>query len=701
MRTIRTRVLGAAALATLAACGASSKSTPAPTTEPAGEQVSTPGGPAPGAEVVQVTLADVGLEATSLDRTVNACEDFYQFACGGWLTANPIPADKARWGRFGEVDQNNEKALHEILEDARSGKSNDAAMTKLGAYYGSCMDEAAIEKAGLTGIKPLLDAAAKVKDAKSLDAAIVLFHLNAVYPVFTWAPFGDFADSKTAVLYLDTGGLGLPDRDYYVKDEFKDKVTAYREHLVRLFGLLGRTKAAATKAAADVIAVETELAKVTKTATERRDLPKLYNPTDLAGLIAQSPGFPWEAYFKQLGHPGMGKLVVTTPDHVKAFSTLRTSFKPTQWQAYLTARVVGSTANALPKKFDQEAFALAKALTGVEKQRDRWKRCVDATAQAMPELLGQPYVARKFPGESKTAATNMVQAIAAAMGEQIGTLDWMSAETKAAARGKLTRLDAMIGYPDTWKTYDFEVGPKSFAKNVLAAQTFEARRQLLKAGKPVDRKEWGMPAFIVNAYYDPTNNLTALPAGILQPPFFGAQRSVAANLGGIGMVVGHELTHGFDNIGAQFDADGNMKNWWQPADLTKFQERGTCVADQYATFEALPGKKLNGQLTLGENIADLGGVKMAFHAYRQLRSGADKTYVADGFSEDQQFFLAVAQAWCSQDRPDEAQRLLTVDEHSPPRLRVYGALRNLPAFSQAFSCAEGTPMNPANACHVW
>jgi putative endopeptidase len=701
MRTIRTRVLGAAALATLAACGASSKSTPAPTTEPAGEQVSTPGGPAPDAEVVQVTLADVGLEATSLDRSANACEDFYQFACGGWLAANPIPADKARWGRFGEVDQNNEKALREILEDARSGKSTDAAMTKLGAYYGSCMDEAAIEKAGLTGIKPLLDAAAKVKDAKSLDAAIVLFHQNAIYPVFTWAPFGDFADSKTAVLYLDTGGLGLPDRDYYVKDEFKDKVTAYREHLVRLFGLLGRNKAAAAKAADDVIAVETELAKVTKTATERRDLPKLYNPTDLAGLVAQSPGFPWEAYFKQLGHPGMGKIVVTTPDHVKAFATLRTSIKPAQWQAYLTARVVDGTANALPKKFDQEAFALVRALTGVEQQRDRWKRCVDATAQAMPELLGQPYVARKFPGESKTAATNMVKAIAKAMGEQIGTLDWMSPETKAAAKDKLSRVDAMIGYPDTWKTYDFEVAPKTFAKNVLAAQAFEARRQLLKAGKPVDRKEWLMPAFMVNAYYEPTNNLTALPAGILQPPFFGIDRSIAANLGGIGMVVGHELTHGFDDQGSQFDAEGNMKNWWQPADLTKFKDRGTCVADQYSTFEALPGKKVNGQLTLGENIADLGGVKMAFQAYRQLRSGADKTYVADGFSEDQQFFIAVAQAWCSADRPDETQRLLTVDVHSPPKLRVYGALRNLPAFSQAFSCAEGTPMNPANACHVW
>jgi putative endopeptidase len=701
MTSIRTRVLGAAAVATLAACGASSKSTPAPTADTGGGQVSTPGGPAPDAEAVQVTLADVGLEAASLDRNANACEDFYQFACGGWLAANPIPADKARWGRFSEVGENNEKALHEILEDARSGKSTDAAMTKLGAYYGSCMDEKAVEKAGLSGIKPLLDAAAKVKDAKSLDAAIVLFHRSAVYPVFNWASFGDFADSKTNALYLDTGGLGLPDRDYYVKDEFKDKVTAYREHLVRLFGLLGKNKAAATRAADDVLAVETELAKVTKTGVERRDLPKLYNPTDLAGLAAQSPGFPWQSYFTQLGHPGLPKIVVTTPDHVKAFATLRTSLKPAQWQAYLTARVVDDTANALPKKFDQEAFALAKALTGVEQQRDRWKRCVDATSLAMPELLGQPYVARKFPGASKTAATDMVKAIAKAMGEQIAVLDWMSDKTKAAAKDKLVRLEAMIGYPDTWKTYDFEVSPANFAKNVLAAQAFEAKRQLLKAGKPVDRTEWGMPAFIVNAYYDPTNNLTALPAGILQPPFFGAERSIAANLGGIGMVVGHELTHGFDDQGSQFDAVGNMKNWWQPADLTKFQERGTCVAEQYSTFEALPGKKVNGQLTLGENIADLGGVKMAFQAYRSLRNGADKTYVADGFSEDQQFFIAVAQAWCSQDRPDEIQRRLTADVHAPPKFRVYGALRNLPVFAEAFSCAEGTPMNPTNACHVW
>jgi putative endopeptidase len=319
----------------------------------------------------------------------------------------------------------------------------------------------------------------------------------------------------------------------------------------------------------------------------------------------------------------------------------------------------------------------------------------------MPELLGQPYVAQYFPGESKDTATKLIAAIVDVMNTQMGTLDWMTDATKAQARGKLAKIESLVGYPDRWRVYDFAINRADFAGNQLAAAAFEGRRQIGKGGKPYDRDEWLMPAFIVNAYYNANANNTALPAGILQPPFFGKDRSIAANLGGIGMVVGHELTHGFDDEGAQFDAEGNLKDWWQADDKAKFQAKAKCLADQYSTFEVLPGKNVNGKLTLGENIADLGGVKHAFLAYKKLRAGADKTYRADGLDEDQQFFVAVGQAWCSKDREPEALRRLTVDPHSPPHWRVNGALRNLPEFAKAFGCAAATPMAPAQMCQIW
>jgi putative endopeptidase len=356
---------------------------------------------------------------------------------------------------------------------------------------------------------------------------------------------------------------------------------------------------------------------------------------------------------------------------------------------------------ALPKAFDDQAFELAKLVSGVEKQKERSKRCIEATQAALGEVLGQQYVAKYFPGSSKHTASSLVDAILGVMGEEIARLDWMSEQTKAIAQQKLAKIVRMIGYPDKWRTYDFDVRRDDFAGNELRAAAFETRRVLVRTGKPVDRGEWQMNTFDVNAYYEPTANNTALPAGILQPPFFGQDRTVAANLGGIGMVIGHELTHGFDDQGSQFDGDGNLKNWWQPEDEKKFKAKGQCVVEQYATFEAMPKGFVNGQLTLGENIADLGGVKMAFKAYRALRKDAPKLYVADGFTEDQQFFLAVGQAWCSKDRPAEIQRRLTADVHAPPKFRVYGSLRNLKEFAEAFKCAPGTPMNPAKTCSVW
>jgi putative endopeptidase len=653
-------------------------------------------------KAVDVSLEQVGLESASLDKSADPCTDFFQYACGGWLAANEIPADRARGGRFSEADPRNETAHHDILADAAAGRGgDDPIMTTLGHFYGSCMDEASIEKNGLKGAKPLFDVIKKVRDAKTLELALIRLHNAAVDAVFGVAGQSDFANSTMNVLWADGSGLGLPDRDYYFKDDFKDKVEAYRAHVGAVFKLLGKNAKASATATDNVLAIDTKLAEVTKTGVEKRDIAKMYNPYDLAALKKLSPHFDWPSYLDGRGNGALDKVIIGTPAFFTRFDEMLGGVKPAVWQDYLTYRVVDALAFGFGKKFDDEDFAFKKQLSGVTEQRDRWKRCVGAVGGAMPEALAQPYIDRMFPGESKQSAIETVSHIAGAFDDNLASIDWMSETTKTAARDKLGKLTGMIGYPDAWRLYDFEVVADNFAANQIAGATFEARRQFMKANQPVERDEWLMPPYIVNAYYNPTTNNTALPAGILQPPFWGKDRSVAANLGGIGMVVGHELTHGFDDQGAQFDAEGNMKMWWQQDDFAKFQAKGKCVADQYSTFEALPGKTVNGELTLGENIADLGGIKVAFMAYRKAREGAAERYVADGFTEDQQFFLGVGQAWCSKDRPEESLRRLTVDPHSPPKWRVNGALSNNPQFAEAFNCPQGSKMRPKKMCSVW
>ena len=643
-----------------------------------------------------MSLREVGLEPGSLDRTADPCVDFYQFACGGWLAANKLPEDRARYARFTEIDDKNNAELRALLEDDAKGTNPDPNAKKLGDFYAACMDEAAIEKAGTTAIKPMLDTIGKVKDNKSWLTAVIELHKAGADVVFREGSTADFHDSINEITELDTGGLGLPDRDYYLEAKFKPQLEGYQGHVGKMLALSGGK----AEGAADVVAIETEIAKLTKTRVERRDPKGGYNPTDVASLGKQVKSIDLKSYFKSLGFVPSAKINVTTPKFFTGLDALRAKFKPAQWASYFRYHPVEGTAFELGKMFDAESFELKKLLTGQAQQQERAKRCVDATERGLGELLGQQYVAKYFPASAKQTATKLVDTIIAVMGEDIAQLDWMSDATKTTAAAKLAKIVRKIGYPDTWRVYDFDIKRGDFAGNDLRAAAFETHRQLNKSGKPVDRAEWGMNSYTVNAYYEPTENNTALPAGILQAPFFGADRGVAANLGGIGMVIGHELTHGFDDEGSQFDADGNLKMWWQADDKTKFDAKATCVADQYSTFEALPQGFVNGRLTLGEDIADLGGVKMAFRAYRSLRKGATPIE-ADGFSEDQQFFLAVGQAWCSKDRPAEVQRRLTVDPHAPPKFRVYGALRNLPEFATAFSCSAGTPMKPAQACTIW
>jgi predicted metalloendopeptidase len=654
-------------------------------------------------QLVQKTLDELGVESTYMDPNADACVDFYQYACGGWLAANEVPADKARFGSFDTVSDRNEQALYEILEGLRADKGAKGKQGMLGGFYDSCMDDEAIEKSGTTGIDPLLAIVKKIDGPKTLAKALTELHRHGIYAVFDHSAYPDFADSKTNILFVDSAGLGLPDRDYYPASDKKHAAErkAYKAHVQAMFKLLGYKTKAARTAASDVMSVETALAEVTKTRVERRDVGKLYNPMDLDGLAKLAPRFPWKDYLATLGLTEVGKLSVTTPKYVQAFNKMIKSVSSRKWRNYLTWQIVHSTAETLPTKFQDEAFNLTKTLTGQEKLRDRWKRCVSATGSAMPEFLGELYVDKMFGGGSKEAAEMMTKEIGEAFRVVLANISWMSADTVKQANSKLDNMSSLIGHPTKWKTYEFEVVPGNYAANALAATAFELARDLKKAGQPVDREEWLMPAYLVNAYYNPLNNQMGFPAGILQPPFFGVDRSVAANLGGMGMVVGHELTHGFDDSGARFDEKGNMRNWWQPEDEAKFKERGQCVVDQYNTYEALPGLKVNGKLTLGENIADLGGSKLAFHAYKNIRKGAKEFYQAGDVTEDQVFFIATGQAWCSKARDAEIERRITVDSHSPPNYRVFGSLSSLPEFAEAFSCQQGTPMNPADRCEVW
>lgn len=657
-----------------------------------------------GPAVFKTTLDSIGLDGGAIDRSADPCQDFYQFACGGWVARTEIPGDEASWIRsFSEIARRNEAELRRILEEASKGAQRDEVTRKIGDYYAACMDEAAVESAGTKPVEDLLGKARRVRDPASIGAVLAELHSRRIWAVFDIAAAQDFKDATRVIANLDQNGLGLPDRDYYLKDDDKSKALrkTYVEHVERMMRLAGLAPAAAKAAAGDVMSVETELAKVSKTRVERRDPKGLYNKVSRAELAKLAPEFPWEAYFKGVGRADIQEINVTSVAFFEGMSKLLRSARPGAWQSYLAWHVVRSTAQALPKAFVDESFAMTSALSGQKEIMPRWRRCVRSTDLALGELLAQPFIRSSFPGESKEAAERMVHEISRAFAREVGLLDWMDAETKKRALAKLEAMAYLIGYPDKWREYDFAVEAKAYAKNALAARAFETRRDLAKIGKPFDRNEWQMSPPTVNAYYDPQRNHMVFPAGILQPPFYSVKSSIPVNLGGMGMVVGHELTHGFDDEGSQFDAKGNLEDWWSPKVGEAFKGKTSCVADQYAGFEALPGLKLNGKLTLGENIADLGGLKLAFRAYRAMRQGAAEVTVADGFSEDQQFFLAHAQSWCGKMRDESLRMMVQTNPHSPPRFRVNGPASNMPEFGEAFQCKLGAPMRPEKTCAVW
>ncbi len=689
-----TKLLSAASVAlfVLGACDGPPPKTPPPPDPPADSKKN----PVNGALEAQ------GLSAQAIDRAVDPCEDFYTFACGGWERATQIPDDRSRWMRsFSEIDQRNELDLKNILEAAAKNPGDLASPTgRLGTFYQACMNEPAIEKAGVRPIEPLLNAARGVENKKSLTKALAELHRHGVWAVFDIGATQDFKDATKMIGSLDQNGLGLPDRDYYLKDDpdkkaLREKYVAHVEKMLKLGG-----HGSAKQAAADVLRVETELARISKSKEERRDPAKMYNKIDRAGLEKVVPSVDWAAYFAALGSPSLTDINVTSPTFFEGVNKLFETEKPEALRNYLTWHVLHANAPRLATTFEQEDFALAQSISGQKVQRERWKRCIDATDEAIGETLAQPFVDLRFAGDSKTAAETYVRAIAEAMRERLAGLEWMDDATRAAAKKKLDAMAYLIGYPAKYKTYDFKLG-SSYAENALAGEAFHVREQLAKVGKPVDRGEWYMTPPTVNAYYDPQKNQMVFPAGILQPPFYSAKASIPVNLGAMGMVVGHELTHGFDDEGSQFDDKGNLSDWWTKSVRGVFDEKGKCIEKQYDAYEVMPGVRMKGKLTLGENIADAGGVKLAFRAYRNLRSESPDEVIADGFTEDQQFFLSTAQIWCGKMRDETTRLMAQVDPHAHPKYRVNGPLSMLPEFATAFSCKAGSKMVVAEKCTVW
>ncbi|HTJ82525.1 MAG TPA: M13 family metallopeptidase, partial [Polyangiaceae bacterium] len=634
---------------------------------------------------VEATLESQGLSGAALDKSVDPCVDFYQFACGGWEKTTPIPDDRSRWSRsFSEIDQRNESDLRTILEEATKKKAEDSAVGKVGRFYAACMDESAIEKAGAKPLKPLLDEVKRLTSKKDLTKLLVSFHQHGIWALFDVSSGQDYKDATKMIGMIDQNGLGLPDRDYYLKTD-ADKVKIkefYVAHVEKMFKLAGFSDKESKEATTDVLRIETALATASKSREERRDPVGMYNKVDRPGLVKSTPVIDWDGYFKGLGFANIVDISVSAPNFMKALDDLANKETPKALQHYFAWQVIHNAAPRLSKAFVDEDFSLTKTLTGQKVQRERWKRCIDAVDENLGELLAQPFVDLRFGGESKTAAESYVHAIAGAMDGRLDELDWMDAPTREKAKQKLHAMAYLIGYPAKWKTYDFTV-KDAFFDDILAGAAFKLKDSLQKVGKPVDRGEWYMTPPTVNAYYDPQKNQMVFPAGILQPPFYSAKASVPVNLGAMGMVVGHELTHGFDDEGSQFDKDGNLANWWSDSTGTTFKGKGQCVEKQYGNYEVLPGLKLNGKLTLGENIADVGGMKLAFRAYRNMRKDAKEQVIADGFTEDQQFFLATGQIWCSKYREETTRLMAQVDPHSYPKYRVNGPMSQIPEFQKA------------------
>jgi putative endopeptidase len=643
-------------------------------------------------------------DINTIDRAADPCVDFYQYACGTWIKNNPIPPDQSRWGRFSELQERNRDVLHEILEAAAKADANrDPVTRQIGDYYAACMDQSGIDARGVAAFKPVLDRIHNLKDKAQLAEEIAQQQRGGVGSVFEFGSGQDFKDSTKVIAQLDQGGLGLPERDYYLKTDEKsvELRKQYLVHVQRIFELMGDKPDVAKAHADTVMKLETALAKGSLDNVSRRDPEKVYHKMTKAELQALSPLFHWNQYLQNSGSPEFESVNVAWPDFFKAMNAEIQSESLDDWKTYLTWHAVHAESAFLPHQFADEMFDFfGKTLTGAKEQRPRWKRCVDFTDNELGEAVGQKFVERTFGKEGKQRTLDMVDRLEKALGADLKEVSWMTPATRQKAIQKLAAIKNKIGYPDHWRDYSSVVIKRDDPLgNTVHADEFEFQRQLNKIGKPVDRTEWAMSPPTVNAYYDPQMNDINFPAGILQPPFYDNDMDDAVNFGGIGMVIGHELTHGFDDEGRQFDASGNLKDWWTPEDAKEFDQREACVVNEYSKF-TVAGANVNGKLTLGENTADNGGVRVALMALETELANKTRPEIG-GYTPEQRFFLSFGQVWCTNSR-EEAERLqVQTDPHSPARFRVNGVVQNMPEFQKAFSCKAGQPMTPFNACHVW
>ena len=647
-----------------------------------------------------------GFSLDTIDKTIDPCVDFYQYACGNWIKNSEIPPDQSRWGGFNELFERNLAVSRGILEKAESGGAKrNAVDQKIGDFYGACMDEKAVNSKGLTALKPELDRLDAVKDKQQLIDEIAHEYMIGANSLFAFYAQSDLHNADQVIAYIDQGGLTMPDRDYYLKDDertkaIRDAFVKYMNDVLALAADSGSAQSADT-----VLRIETALAKAQMDRTERRDPKKRDHKMSRAEAIALASNFHLDRFFQNVNAPAFAELNVGNPSFFKDVNALLESESLDSLKTYVRWHLLHAAAPGLSQPFVDANFKYQQALTGQKEIQARWKRCVNLTDRELGEALGQRWVETAFPPESKARMLKMVDALEKSLDSDIQDLSWMSAETKKQAKVKLDAIRNKIGYPSVWRDYSsVVVKPDDFMGNVQRANEFEAKRQIAKIDKALDRKEFGMTPPTVNAYYSPNYNEIVFPAGILQPPFFDPKIDDAVNFGGIGLVIGHELTHGFDDQGRKYDPQGNLHDWWTAEDGTEFEKRASCVADEYSNFVAIDDVKLNGRLTLGENTADNGGARVALAALERMIT-EDKTgkegQKIDGYTPEQRFFLGFGRVWCEKSRPESLRMRVKIDPHSPGKYRVDGVVQNMPEFQKAWGCKAGQPMVAENACHVW
>jgi putative endopeptidase len=648
---------------------------------------------------------NTGFDIASLDRSADPCVNFYKFSCGGWMKANPLPADQSSYGTFNQLQDSNRTVLRTMLEAASVDKPGRSAIEqKIGDFYFACMDEKGIDARGTAPLKIDLDRIAALKSKKDLAELVAALLRSGTSEFFNFSSEQDPKDSAQEIAGLDQGGIGLPDRDYYFKTDQKsvDERAAYLAHVAKMFELLGSSPADASKKAQVVMAIETALADGSFDLVTRRDPEKVYHKMTVKDLAMLGPDFDWAKFFKAVGAPPIQSLDVSVPPFVKALDGVIAKNSLDDLKTYLDWHLVHSNTEVLPTAFQQENFNFyGKVLSGTKEMRPRWKRCVDLTDAQLPDALGRAFVEKTLGPQGTERTHQMVAEIEKSMERDIQSLDWMSPKTKQEALVKLHAVTNKIGNKAHWLNYStVKITREAAFGNSARASAFEVARQLGKIGKPVDKTDWEMSQPTVNAYYDPQENDINFPAGILQPPFYDNKMDNAVNYGAIGAVIGHELTHAFDDQGRQYDDKGNLRDWWTEADAKAFDALADCLVKQYGNYTAVDDVKVNGKLTLGENTADNGGLRISYMALKDMEAGKQPAPV-DGFTEDQRFFLGWAQVWCQNQTPESVRRQALTNPHSPAEDRVNGAVSNMPEFRRAFSCKEGQAMAPAKSCRVW